>query len=479
MTMKTGHFLKKRTIALIFCMAVLAAAAWKLIPAAQPAAAQTATQSASAFQTAVVRRGDISVQVSGTGTLVPARTLDLGFASAGKIARLSVQVGDPVKPGQVLAVLDNLVQLKAAVDTSQLAVKTAQQALDDLRAGAAVRLAQAEVDHAAAQKALAQAQANLHSAGDPTCSVNMTEDNYFKYLYAQEAVARWENYLADGNTGYSQLYIQQKLNGLRYTRDMALANWNFCQGYSADQAQVSQVTLHAAQATLQKANATLKTLSDNAGVDPAALVLDQAALKSAQMQLVLAQNNYKNATLTAPMAGIVTAVNGSVGQAAGAGAVIRLAALDRPQVQVNVDETDAANFGVGCPAAVTFSAMPDQVLAGTVVQVAPALVTVQNVAQVQGLIDLQPGTALGGAPLPAGLAASVSVTCQQAQNVLQVPVQALVEPAGQPAYVYILNASGQPEKRTVAVGARSSAFVEIRSGLKGGEQVITTPIQGQ
>jgi hypothetical protein len=42
-------------------------------------------------------------------------------------------------------------------------------------------------------------------------------------------------------------------------------------------------------------------------------------------------------------------------------------------------------------------------------------------------------------------------------------------------YVYVLNAQGQPEKRTVEVGLQTSASAEIRSGLNEGERVITNP----
>ncbi len=74
-----------------------------------------------------------------------------------------------------------------------------------------------------------------------------------------------------------------------------------------------------------------------------------------------------------------------------------------------------------------------------------------------------------------GSTASVTVTCQSAQNVLEVPIQALYQPAGQSSYVYVLNQQGQPEKRVVQVGLQTNAFAEIRSGLNAGDRVITTP----
>ena len=56
------------------------------------------------------------------------------------------------------------------------------------------------------------------------------------------------------------------------------------------------------------------------------------------------------------------------------------------------------------------------------------------------------------------------------------PIKAVHEPAGSSAYVYVLNSQGKPEKREVELGLKTSDEVEIRSGLKEGEQVITTNI---
>lgn len=478
------HNLRKQNRLTLVVLGVLALAGlgfgvWRSpLGVALPGRDAATTQAAPVYQTTTVRLGDVAVTASGTGTLVAAQSLDLGFATPGTIATLNVQLGDVVKKGQVLAVQNGIDQLQLAVQTSQLALTTAQQNLATLQSNAAISMAQADAAQAAAQKSLADAQANLHAKSDPTCDANTTVSYYYKYARAQEAVDTWQGYLTGGKTGYSTLYIQQVLNGLIKTRDLAQANWQFCQGYTDQQIAQSQADLQFAQATVDQTTRTYQSLKTNAGVDPVQLAIDAAAVKDAQAQLDKAQANLAGATITAPMDATVTAVNGVVGQASPAkGALITLKDFSHPQIQVNIDETDLGNFAVGCNAQVSFTSIPNQTFAGVVSQVSPSLVTVRSVSVVQGLVDFSDPAALAKNTLAQGLTTTVNVTCSQANNVPVIPLQALYQTANQPAYVYVLNALGRPEKHEVTVGIKTSAFVEIKSGLKPGDRVITSPVK--
>lgn len=437
-----------------------------------------AGQAAPTYQTTTIRRGDLSNTISGSGSIVSSNTIDLGFATNGAIGQLNVQVGDSVKKGQVLAVLDGFEQLKLDVSNKAFAIESAQKALDDLKTGADKNLAQAFADQAAAQSAYEQAVKNVHKKGDPRCDKNTTETYYYQYLDWQAQVNTWEGHLADPNTGYGRDFILEKLVPLRKSRDIAQANYTYCQGYTDQEIQTSQANLQVAAENMHLAQANYTLLKLNNGIDPNTLKIDQAMLDNAQLQLTQAQNNLQGATITAPIDGTVTMVNGTVGQKPSKTAVISLADLHHPQVQVNIDETDLTNFAVGCPAEVTFPSLPGQTFPGVVSQVSPQLATTQNVTSAQGLVDLK-NNVPADQPLLLGLNASVNVTCQQAKNVIQAPVPAIYEPAGQPAYVYILNILGQPEKRQVTIGLQTSSFAEIRSGLNAGDRVITTPIKGQ
>src|SRR5512133_1005847 len=54
-------------------------------------------------QTAVVRRGNLVVSASGSGTLISNSDATFGFDTSGRVAKVDVKVGDQVQQGQVLA----------------------------------------------------------------------------------------------------------------------------------------------------------------------------------------------------------------------------------------------------------------------------------------------------------------------------------------------------------------------------------------
>lgn len=445
----------------------------------QAAANATATTTSSPYQTSPVRQGNLSVTVSGSGKVITSHAAELGFSVPGTVSEIKVQLGETVTKGQVLAVLDGLDDLNLKIQDQELALQKAQQALDDLQASGQLNLAQAQADLAGAQQTYATAKANEHFTGDGRCLASKTEDYYFQYLAAQKQVEVWEGYLNDGNTGYGRDYILERLNPLRKQRDAALANMNYCQSYTDQEIQDSQAAVQLAKAKMDLAGQTYQGLKATSGIDPVDLQVAQAALKNAQLQLTAARDNLAGATITATMDGVVSAINGAVGDTAGTGTFITISDLSQPQVQMYIDETDLINIEVGCAAQVTFDSLSGQAFPGTVTQVSSSLAPVQSVSMMEALVDLEKKATSSGKPLPLGMTASVEVTCKQANNVLVIPSQAVYKSASQPAYVYVLNDQGQPEKRTVEIGIQTAATTEIKSGLSAGERVITSSVKSQ
>src|SRR5207249_9304613 len=70
---------------------------WWLPSRLAPATAQT---------TATVGQGNLTIAVTGSGAIQPARTVDLPFQQTGQVTSAAVKVGDQVKTGQALAQLD-------------------------------------------------------------------------------------------------------------------------------------------------------------------------------------------------------------------------------------------------------------------------------------------------------------------------------------------------------------------------------------
>ncbi|MDH4136339.1 MAG: hypothetical protein OEW09_06445 [Anaerolineae bacterium] len=94
-----SSFLRNRRLLVTFAIAVLltAGGAWyyysQVLPAQAPPAEET-------IRTTRVRRGDLVIYASGTGTLIPSTEVDLGFSTGGVLAEALVEVGDRVGAGR-------------------------------------------------------------------------------------------------------------------------------------------------------------------------------------------------------------------------------------------------------------------------------------------------------------------------------------------------------------------------------------------
>ena len=146
-----------------------------------------------AYVTAAVARGPLTVTVNATGTLQPQDQVDVGAEISGRVDEVRVDYNDPVKKGQVLAIINTdqiraqLAQAQAALNANRASVvnneatvretldhrnrarallarggisaqdvETAEAAYD--RAVASVAKAKADVENAAAQVAMFQTQ---------------------------------------------------------------------------------------------------------------------------------------------------------------------------------------------------------------------------------------------------------------------------------------------------------------------------------
>ncbi|ABU56665.1 hypothetical protein Rcas_0535 [Roseiflexus castenholzii DSM 13941] len=135
--------------------------------------------------TAPVLRETLTETVSGSGSVQPARALDVVFVASGEVAEVLVEVGDVVRAGQSLARLDTT-ELELQLAQAEANLKSAEARLAAARGEGASELdiRQAQLSLQAAEIQLAKvskgnataanirsAQANLESARAPCSAV--------------------------------------------------------------------------------------------------------------------------------------------------------------------------------------------------------------------------------------------------------------------------------------------------------------------
>jgi len=113
------------------------------------------------FTLAEVIRGNISQEVSEVGTVKKGEEINLSFKNAGRIEKIYVGVGDPVKRGDILARQETS-QLKIQLEDAKAGLSLVQAQLNKLLAGASpeeIQIQKTAVDNAGIS--LEQAERNL------------------------------------------------------------------------------------------------------------------------------------------------------------------------------------------------------------------------------------------------------------------------------------------------------------------------------
>ena len=511
---------KKRFLAVSLCAvaAVLAVGGvvyyyTRYLPARPSSAGET-------IQTARVRRGSLIVAVGGSGTLVPAAEVDLGFSSGGVVSEVLVEVGDWVENGDMLARIDPA-PLERASMQAEADLTVAQDNLDSAQNPySQLDLNQAYLAVNQAQTAVREAREDLAAVKEPSaCLYESVIDLEYEYkwyldnyhqvtlLYDAGESSREEMDAARDQVQWAEERLDEALGcppgpedvavceadyiwyqgryaemGERYkageiSQEELFALWDRLQAAKQrlDQARQAASEVNRAQDqvsqceyNLQKAQETLAEIQSDP--DPAEVQIAQAKLISAQAALEDAQAALEGSTIVAPFSGVVRAVEAEVGETVGTGAVITLADMAHPLIEIYLDETDVSSVAPGYEVEVVFDALPDDVFAGHVVRVEPEVRMAQNAPTIVAYASLEElETSL---VLPIGANAMVEVIAARAENALLVPVEALRElSAGQ--YAVMVMVDGEPQMRQVEVGVMDYAYAEIISGLEQGDEVST------
>lgn len=467
--------MSRKLFSILIVVLILAGAGGAYVYFTQNAQAAEETTAAE-LQIATVRRGSLVISASGTGSVIAGSEVSLGFETSGVITELMVAVGDEVSAGDALAVLESSqsdAELTLAVTSAQIAVINAQEALDDLTNPEASSL-----DLASSMSQLAQLNLNLVDLQTTFDELVYQRAGMNGARCLEETIAELQEDYDDALEAYNDRPNENTLAAV----DTALANLNWCSTHWTDAeiaAVDAEIALDQAQLALYQAQAAalqeeIESLQ-NPTTDATEIALAQAQLANAQATLELAEAARLPTTLYAASAGTILNLNVQVGDTVNSGAaILSMANLAQPMLEVYVDETDMNSIGVGYEVEVVFDALPDDVFTGVVLSIDPSLVNVSGVPAVQALVQLDVTSFAKPQNLPVGLNASVEVIGSRAENVLLVPVEAVRELAAGSYAVFVLE-NNEPVLRVVEVGLMDYTYAEIKSGLSEGE-IVTTGI---
>jgi HlyD family secretion protein len=375
----------------------------------------------------------------------------------------------------------NLAQVQAGARTEDIAgaeaaLRNAQANYEKIAAGTR------EEDIAAAEASLRGARANYDdlAKGPEDDEITLAAANLRTAEVAlQSAQWAYDKIAYADNVGETPQAAELEQATISY--ESALANYRLAvQGASDGQLTASWSQVEQAQAQLEKLQhgPTAEELAiAQTQIDQAKAQLEKLKngptpeeVAIAQSQVDQAQYRLEQATLTAPVDGVVTDVNVSVGERPGGAAVILLADLSELHIDVPVDEIDLPAVTIGQPASITLDALPDDPLAGQVTAVAPAPTSSGgSVTSYEVTVTLKDQNQQA----KMGMTANVGIETARRENVIILPAHlALVDKATGQIYVNEREPDGQVVQREVTLGLRSGQTIEVLSGLEAGAQVL-------
>jgi len=311
------------------------------------------------------------------GRLNPIESAQLSFSAGGEILAVLVHEGESVIKGQPLVRLANREQFEAAVAAAGLERIGAQQALDALYQNADTTAAQAqqEVANAREQLRVADYTWSVQQEGNRASesSINGAEANLIlarKVL--DDARDAYGNVSGRADNDAAKALGQKNLSNAQRDFDAALRNLNWLTGRPTD---IQQAMLDAdvaiAQARLAAAENEWEQRRDGPDADDIALA--EARLANAQAQLAAAEAALSNVELRAPFAGTIAGVMTKVGEMAAPGQpAVVLADFSSWIVETdNLTEIELPQVEIGQPVAISFDALSDVELRGTVMAIRP------------------------------------------------------------------------------------------------------------
>ncbi len=386
-----------------------------------------------------VTKRTIIETVNASGKIYPEVEIKISPDISGQITQLMVEEGDSVRKGQVLArIYADIYALQkdeaaSRVSQSQAMVENSKAALDALKAN----LDQAEQAY-----------------------------NRNKTLYEQKVISKAE--------------LEQY-----------------------------EVTYRSAQANYNAAKENIRSL--------------QAGVSSSQTGLSKAAKDLSRTTIVAPMTGIISSLKVKEGESVAGSAfnvgteMMTVADMSVLEVRVDVGENDIVKVSIGDSADVEVDAYNNRKFKGVVTKIASSTgsataLTTNDVTnyEVRIRLDKESYKDLANKTFPfrPGMNASADIKTKRVQNVLAVPISSVTariqgsdksiadkkkeEQRNKPdeqqsdetktaptneleEVVFILQQDGTVKKTVVKSGIQDINYIEIVSGLKEGEEIVTDP----
>ena len=416
-------------------------------PVAQAAAPEEVP--AAPVEVAPVETGDIAVIYAYTGNIEAADSVSVMPGTAGRIETVLVVVGDELKAGDPIAVVES--------DIYATQLRQAEAGLE------AARLGLAKMEEGARPEQIAAAQAAVQFTRNAVSDLTDISDE--ERTTAVAALAQAEAGLRLAQSEYDKIAWAGQVGMMPQALQLEQATIGYEAAKAAYELQTNPSDLQLSPLMAQLAQAELALALAKNPFTETDYEMARNQVKLAEAALDMARIQMHETTIRAPFDGVVAELYVTEGSMVAPQAPAALFVSKPVEVMLNVEESRISHVTEDQNAALQVTAYPGQDFPAVVTNVAPTADSQSHTFAVQ--VTPMDEDHL----LRSGMYANVSLLIEEKQETLLVPRAALTEVAGQET-VYVVNDDNTAEQRAVTTGLEEDGRVEILSGLTAGEQVV-------
>jgi HlyD family secretion protein len=483
-------------------------------------------ENTSRYDFIIAERGNVSDEVSVTGKVIPADEVDLAFEKTGRVSWVGVSVGDTVGGRQQLVRLQNS-DINAEILEAKARLKAAETKLSELNRGTRaeeiqvqeIKVSNAETSLKDSNRALADTIKDTYTKSDDAIRNKIDQfflnprenDPQLDFVVKSSQIeidvesgrVEMENLLTfwkpsiDEVSSVSDLdkytfEAEQNLEDISsYLNDVALAVNDLdatadltqatVDGYKAD-VSTARTNVNTAISNLSSSDKKRKDsisalalakeelVLKNAGATTESIQAQEAKVEEARAAVDRLIAEIEKTVLHAPFPGVVSAVNAEEGEIVTAQkVVVSLISAGEFEIETYVPEIDIARLKEGDSASVTLDAYGGkEIFYADIIGIDPAETVIEGVSTYKTILQFKKPDE----KIRSGMTANIDIVVGAKENVIVIPVRAVLEENGETFVRMYLGAESTKEIPVITGLRGSEGTVEIIDGVEEGDKVI-------
>ena len=416
-------------------------------------------------QVELIKKDNIKATISSSGSLEATNTENIYLDASNKVISVNKEVGDVVKKGETILVLDEKIAIsnQKNLESLQAQLKTAKEQLK-------------VINESATEGELFSAQANLTNLKNTKTrtqsdikDLNTTLSNLEKDLKDANEEFKAQKELFDiGAISEKELEkFEDAVTQLTQKIDQTKSS------ISNMQASIAQIDLQIESAQYNYDVLTNKISDSNKNQQ---IISVEGQIKGLESQIYNAKNNMEkvSTSVESPIDGVVTFVPEEGMPVSPGTKVLTIVDPNKLEVTCDISPYYAPDLKLGLKADIKYTGSKTVTVPGKITKVAAVAEVKQGSAGETVSIPVKVEIPEPGTIIKPGFSVDVKITTDTRENVLVAPILAVMEDDNKEYYVYVVGEDGTLSRRNVKQGLSSGLYTEIE-GVEEGEMVVSNP----